>query len=184
MKSRSTLTILLITLFALQTFTSCNQEITYKTYENGRLPYLLDVPDTWELDESSPVFIKFQNADHTISIRCEIGEHTLIPERYFNAFYEFLYKEHEASIYNHAGIQKTDSLYIMNWKENDSTYVFDGSKPMNGYLCGIQVIAVATALTEGQIIFQHVFESIRPNPQFIAPVTHEDDDELINLYED
>ena len=142
------------------------------------------MPDTWELDESSPVFIKFQNADHTISIRCEIGEHTLIPERYFNAFYEFLYKEHEASIYNPASIQKTDSLYFMNWKDNDSTYVFDGSKPMNGYLCGIQVTAVATALSEGESIFQHVFESIRPNPQFIAPVTHEDDDELINLYED
>ena len=163
--------------------TACEQETTYKTYENGRLPYLLDVPDTWEMDESSPVFIKFQNAEHTISISCEIGEHTLIPDRYFNAFYEFLYKEHEADIYNQASIQKTDSLYIMNWKDNDSTYVFDGSKPMNGYLCGIQVTTNATTLSEGQAIFQHVFESIRPNPNFIAPITQEDDD-LMDFYED
>ena len=91
----------------------------------------------------------------------------MIPEIYFNAFYEFLYKEHEADIYNKDLIQKTDSLYIINWKENDSTFVFDGSKPMNGYLCGIQVTTTTTTLEEGQIIFQHVFKSIKPNPNFI-----------------
>lgn len=167
--------IFITSLLTLLVMTSCEQETTYRTYENGRLPYLLDVPDTWEMDESDPIFIKFQNADHTISISCEIGEHTLIPDQYFNAFYEFLYEEHKNAIYNPALIQKTDSLYIMNWKDNDSTYVFDGSKPMNGYLCGIQVTTNAMTMNEGLDIFQRVFESIRPNPNFIAPITQEDD---------
>ena len=183
MNSKFTLNILIELLISLLTLTACEQETTYRTYENGRLPYILDVPDNWEMDESSPVFIKFQNAERTISISCEIGEHTLIPDRYFNAFYEFLYMEHEAAIYNPARIQKTDSLYIMNWKENDSTFVFDGSKPMNGYLCGIQVTTTTQTLEEGYTIFQHVFESIRPNPNFIAPITQEDDD-LMDFYED
>ena len=148
--------------------TSCEQETAYKTYENGRLPYILDVPETWEMDESNPLFIKFLNADHTLSISCEIGEFTLIPEEHFEAFYDFLYEEHEDSIFNKASIQKTDSLYILNWKGKEGVYVFDGSKTMNGYLCGIQVAATAERLEEGQAIFQHVFESIRPNPYFIA----------------
>lgn len=155
--------------------TSCEQETAYKTYENGRLPYILDVPETWEMDESNPLFIKFLNADHTLSISCEIGEFTLIPEEHFEAFYDFLYEEHEDSIFNKASIQKTDSLYILNWKGKEGVYVFDGSKTMNGYLCGIQVAATAERLEEGQAIFQHVFESIRPNPYFIAPSQHQED---------
>ncbi len=123
--------------------TSCEQKTAYKTYENGRLPYILDVPETWEMDESNPLFIKFLNADHTLSISCEIGEFTLIPEEHFEAFYDFLYEEHEDSIFNKASIQKTDSLYILNWKGKEGVYVFDGSKTMNGYLCGIQVAATA-----------------------------------------
>jgi len=178
-----TLNIFIASLLTLLIVTSCEQEMTYKTYENGRLPYLLDVPDTWEMDESSPVLIKFLNAEHTISISCEIGEHTLIPDRYFDAFYEFLYEEHKDAIYNPQALQKTDSLYIMNWKANDSTYVFDGSKPMNGYLCGIQVTTTTNTLSEGLAIFQHVIESIRPNPNFIAPITQEDDD-LMDFFED
>ena len=159
-------------LLTLLVITSCEQETAYRTYENGRLPYILDVPGTWEMDESNPLFIKFLNAEHTLSISCEIGEYTLIPEKHFEAFYDYLYKEHEDSIYNRAGIQKTDSLYILNWKSKDGIYVFDGSKPMNGYLCGIQVAATAETLEEGQAIFQHVFESIRPNPNFIVPPHH------------
>ena len=54
--------IFITTLLTLLVMTACEQETTYRTYENGRLPYLLDVPDTWEMDESDPVFIKFQNA--------------------------------------------------------------------------------------------------------------------------
>jgi len=173
---------LIAILLPLMILTACEKETTYRTYENGRLPYLLDVPDTWEMDESDPIFIKFTNPEHTISIGCEIAEHTMIPEIYFNAFYEFLYKEHEADIYNKDLIQKTDSLYIINWKENDSTFVFDGSKPMNGYLCGIQVTTTTTTLQEGQAIFQHVFESIQPNPNFIAPAIYEDED-LMDFYE-
>lgn len=46
---------------------------------------------------------------------------------------------------------------------------------MNGYLCGIQVAATAERLEEGQAIFQHVFESIRPNPYFMAPSHHQED---------
>ena len=158
---------LLVVFLPLMALTACEKETTYRTYENGRLPYILEVPDTWEMDESDPVFIKFTNPERTLSISCEIGEHTLIPDKYFDAFYDFLYQEHEADIYNKALIQKTDSFYVMNWKENDTTFVFDGSKPMNGYLCGILVTAHTTSLEEGQIIFQHVFKSIKPNPNFI-----------------
>lgn len=164
-------------LLALLVITSCEQGTTYRTYENGRLPYILEVPETWEMDESNPLFIKFLNAEHTLSISCEIGEYTLIPEKHFEAFYDYLYEEHEDSIYNKASIQKTDSLYILNWKSKDGVVVFDGSKPMNGYLCGIQVAATTEKLEEGQAIFQHVFESIRPNPSFIAPPQHEDIDD-------
>ncbi len=181
---RKRLNLFLALTLTLWVITSCEKETAYRTYENGRLPYILEVPDTWEMDESSPLFVKFLNADHTLSISCEIGEYTLIPEKHFNAFYEFLYKEHEDSIYNQAIVQKTDSLYILNWKGDEGTYVFDGSKPMNGYLCGIQVTTTAETLQEGQSVFQHVFESIRPNPNFVAPVHQDDEDDLINLYED
>ena len=184
MNNKSILHILMVAFLSLVALTACEQEMTYRTYENGRLPYILDVPDTWEMDESSPVLIKFLNPEHTISISCEIGEYTLIPEKHFNAFYEFLYKEHEAEIYNQASVQKTDSLYILNWMTKDNLFVFDGSKPMNGYLCGIQVATTATTLQEGQTIFQHVFESIKPNPNFIAPPIHEEDEDLMNLYEE
>jgi hypothetical protein len=171
-------------LLALLVITACEQGTAYRTYENGRLPYILDVPETWEMDESNPLFINFLNDDHTLSISCEIGEFTLIPERHYEAFYDYLYEEHEDSIFNKSAIQKTDSLYILNWKGKDGVYVFDGSKIMNGYLCGIQVAATAETLEEGQTIFQHVFQSIRPNPNFIAPPQHEDDDEWFNLYDD
>ena len=53
--------------------------------------------------------------------------------------------------------------------------MFDGSKTMNGYLCGIQVAATAERLEEGQAIFQRVFESIRPNPYFMVPSQHQED---------
>ena len=74
-------------LLALLVITACEQETAYKTYENGRLPYILDVPETWEMDESNPLFIKFLNANHTLSISCEIGEFTLIPEEHFEAVF-------------------------------------------------------------------------------------------------
>ena len=169
--------IYIVCVLAMLGMASCEQETPYRTYENGRLPYILDVPETWEMDESNPIFIKFQNAEHTLSISCEIGEFTLIPERHFEAFYDFLYEEHEDSIFNKASIEKTDSLYILNWKGKEGVYVFDGSKTMNGYLCGIQVAATAETLEEGQAIFQRVFESIRPNPNFIAPPHHAEEEE-------
>jgi len=169
--------IYIVCVLAVLVMASCEQETPYRTYENGRLPYILDVPETWEMDESNPIFIKFQNAEHTLSISCEIGEFTLIPERHFEAFYDFLYEEHEDSIFNKASIEKTDSLYILNWKGKEGVYVFDGSKTMNGYLCGIQVAATAETLEEGQAIFQRVFESMRPNPNFIAPPHHAEEEE-------
>ena len=141
--------IFIVFALTLLVITSCEQETAYKTYENGRLPYILDVPETWEMDESNPLFIKFLNADHTLSISCEIGEFTLIPEEHFEAFYDFLYEEHEDSIFNKASIQKTDSLYILNWKGKEGVYVFDGSKTMNGYLCGILFIFCKSSFVKG-----------------------------------
>ena len=173
---KTSLKVSVLAILCLTTLAACEEKSEYRTYENGRLPYILEVPATWEMDESNPVLIKFLNAEHTIVISCEIGDHSLIPEKHFNDFYEYLYKEHEDSLFNKETHQKTDSLYILKWKGKNDLYVFDGSKCMNGYLCGIQVNSTPEATQEAQTIFQHVFESLRPNPNFIAPASIDDEE--------
>ena len=173
---RTTLNTLIVAILCLTTLVACEEKSEYRTYENGRLPYVLEVPATWEMDESNPVLIKFINAEHTIVISCEIGDHSLIPEKHFEDFYAYLRNEHADSLFNVETHQKTDSLYILKWKGKNDLYVFDGSKCMNGYLCGIQVNSTPEATQEAQTVFQHVFESLHPNPNFIAPPSIDDED--------
>ena len=89
---KTSLKVAILAILCLTTLVACEEKSEYRTYENGRLPYVLDVPVTWEMDESNPVLIKFINAEHTIVISCEIGEHSLIPEKHFDDFYAYLYK--------------------------------------------------------------------------------------------
>ncbi|NLV53026.1 MAG: hypothetical protein GXY64_07150 [Bacteroidales bacterium] len=164
--------IFITALFVLLTFSSCEK---YKTYENGRLPYLVEIPTDWNMGESSPVLIKFYNADRSIVISCDIGELSLIRDYQFNEFYDYLYQKHEKNIYDKEAIVKTDSLYVLNWRKADNTYVIDGSKCMNGYLCGIQVTSNSKSKEKGKKVFERIFESIHPNPNFIAPQNHEEE---------
>ncbi len=176
MKIRTIFSMLGMALLLVAGLTSCKQDIEYKVYENDQLPYIFEVPTTWTMDDSHPNCVKFLNADQSMGISCEVGIDALAKEEELDSFYEWELNKHKHEINNEQDVEKTFDHYILKWKDADGDYYIEGEKCVNGYLGCICMGSDSTNLSQATEIFQHVFESIAPNPHFLAPEDVEDEE--------
>lgn len=150
-------------------FTACEQELEYKVYTNAQLPFTFEVPATWTMDDSIPGLVKFYDTEKSMGINCEVGIDVLEPAEKFDDYCIWQLKRYKSDINTEQELLKGHDHYILKWKDEDGDYYFDGGKCVNGYIGSILMVSDTCTLSQANKIFQHVFESISPNPKFEKP---------------
>ena len=160
---------LFVAWFLIAGLTACEQQLEYKVYTNSQLPFTFEVPTTWTTDSSISGLIKFYNAEKSMGINCEVGYDFLMSEEKLDEVCVWQLNRYKSNINTEQELIKGHDHYILKWKDVDGDYYIDGGKCVNGYISSIFMVSDSISLSQASEIFQHVFESISPNPDFEKP---------------